>query len=98
MDHNIYGHDQVVISGQLNYSDPEVQAGILDTLESLENTTFIDPTYTESWLRDFLDYVDRNKDYVPIDISTEAKFIQSLNEVKSKQKSHYKVGSKQGFI
>ena len=72
---------QVVISGQYDYSSPEVQEGLLRLLSQLENTTFIDPLYTESWLRDFLDYVRRNQDYTPIDISNEALFIEALNSV-----------------
>ena len=40
---------QVVVSGQLNYSDPRVQNELEDLLSSLENTTYIDPIYTESW-------------------------------------------------
>lgn len=73
---------QVVISGHYDYSSRQVQEGLLQLLSALENTTFIDPFYTESWLRDFLDYVRRNKDYSPIDISTEQAFIESLNAVK----------------
>jgi hypothetical protein len=71
----------VVISGFHDYSLPEVQEGMERLLSQLENTTFIDPLYTESWLRDFLDYVRRNKDYSPIDISDEQKFIKNLNSV-----------------
>ncbi len=32
-------------------------------------------------LRDFTDYVKRNEEFTPIDISTEEKFIKSLNSV-----------------
>ena len=71
----------MVISGEYNYSSPQVQEGLERLLVQLENTTYIDPFYTESWLREFLDYVRRNKDYSPIDISTEASFIEALNSV-----------------
>ena len=54
---------QVVVSGALDYSKPEVQADMEALLSRLENTTYIDPLYTESWLRSFLDYVERWKDY-----------------------------------
>ena len=70
-----------MISGVYDYSSPEVQEGLERLILQLENTTFIDPFYTESWLREFLDYVRRNKDYSPIDISTEASFIEALNSV-----------------
>ena len=71
----------MVISGVYDYSSPEVQEGLERLILQLENTTFIDPFYTESWLREFLDYVRRNKDYSPIDISNEASFIEALNSV-----------------
>ena len=51
-------------------------------MRKLENTTFIDPGYSESWLRDFLDFVDRNRDYEPIDISGEQIFIDNLERVR----------------
>ena len=76
-----YFYLQVVISGPYNYSSPKVQEGLERLLSELENTTYIDPLYTESWLRDFLDYVRRNQDYSPIDISNEKAFIEALNVV-----------------
>lgn len=50
-------------------------------LRDFEATPYIDRTYTESWLRDFLDFVERNRDYSDIDISDELKFISTLEEV-----------------
>ena len=70
-----------MISGVYDYSSPEVQEGLERLILQLENTTYIDPFYTESWLREFLDFVRRNKDYNPIDISSEASFIEALNSV-----------------
>lgn len=70
-----------MISGVYDYSSPEVQEGLERLILQLENTTYIDPFYTESWLREFLDYVRRNKDYSPMNISTEASFIGALNTV-----------------
>ena len=74
----------MVISGQLDYSSPEVQAGLEDLLMQLENTTYIDPIYTESWLRSFLDYVERWRDYPDYDqlkTDTEQNFIRTLKDV-----------------
>ena len=42
---------QVVVSGVVDYSDKKVQKEMEELLRGLENTTFIDPLYTESWLR-----------------------------------------------
>ena len=72
---------KVVVSGRLDYSNPEVQADIEDLMQKLENTTFIDATYSESWLRDFVSYVERNKEYVPIDVGNESSFIQSVKDI-----------------
>ena len=84
---------KVIINGILDYSDPEVQADVDHVMRKLENTTFIDPAYSESWLRDFLDFVDRNKDYEPIDISGEQIFIDNLERV-CKQKLVWNTNSK----
>ena len=42
---------KVVVSGVVDYSDKKVQEEMEELLGALENTTFIDPLYTESWLR-----------------------------------------------
>ena len=72
-----------MISGHLDYSDPVIQSDLENLMRQLESTTFIDPVYSESWLRDLLDYVDRNKDYDDtLDISSEDKFVDVLNRVR----------------
>jgi hypothetical protein len=73
---------QVVISGQMNYSDPAVQAQVENLTQTFENTTYISsPLYTESWLRSFVGYVHRNQDYLNVSIDTEDGFIRALKEV-----------------
>lgn len=74
----------VVVSGALDYSQIEVQQDMEDLLSKLENTTFIDPLYTESWLRSFLDYVERWKDYpdyYELKVDDEQNFIKTLKDV-----------------
>ena len=76
---------QVVVSGALDYSNPEVQKDMEELLSKLENTTYIDPLYTESWLRSFLDYVERWKDYpdyYELKVDNEQSFIKTLKEVR----------------
>ena len=73
----------MLVTGALDYSDPEVQNDMEWIMQKLENTTFIDHAYSESWLRDFLDFVDRNADYEPIDISNEQVFIDNLERVRN---------------
>ena len=75
---------QVVVSGSLDYSDPQIQSDMEDLVTPLENTTYIDPLYTESWLRSFLDYVDKWKDYpdyFELKVDNEQNFINSLKNV-----------------
>ena len=75
---------QVVVSGQLDYSDPEVQRDMEGLVQALENTTYIDPAYTESWLRSFMDYVTRWSDYPggpELRVDSEQNFITTLKDV-----------------
>ncbi|KAG8237793.1 hypothetical protein J437_LFUL015070 [Ladona fulva] len=49
---------QVIITGELNYSDPVIQQQIETLTQTFENTSFISsPLYTESWLRSFVGYL-----------------------------------------
>ncbi|KAJ4445222.1 hypothetical protein ANN_07023 [Periplaneta americana] len=73
---------QVIISGQLNYSDPMVQTQVENLTQTFENTSYISsPLYTESWLRSFVGYVHRNQDYLNVSIDTEDDFIRTLKEL-----------------
>lgn len=49
---------QVVLTGDLDYSDSAVQQAIENFTLSLESTTYTSSNYTESWLRDFLSLKD----------------------------------------
>jgi hypothetical protein len=73
---------QVIISGELNYSDPVIQAQVENLTQTFENTTYISsPLYTESWLRSFVGYIHRNQEYLNVSIDTEESFIKTLKEV-----------------
>nr|XP_026495368.1 patched domain-containing protein 3 isoform X2 [Vanessa tameamea] len=73
---------QVVISGNYNYSDPKIQDEVEILTQRLENTSYISNSlYTESWLRTFVNYVERNNDYLNVSIDTEEDFIQNLKEL-----------------
>jgi hypothetical protein len=73
---------QVIITGDLNYSDPITQMQIEDLMQKLENTSYItSPLYSESWLRSFISYVDRNNDYLNLTLDSEQAFIDALKEV-----------------
>ena len=71
----------VVISGpQLDFSRAETQHQIEDITRAFENSVYIDQNLTQNWLRDFLDYVDRNKGYsdVHLPVNTEQEFAETL--------------------
>jgi hypothetical protein len=49
---------------------------------TLEESKYISaPIYTESWLRGFLSYINRNDDYLNVTINNETSFIETLKEV-----------------
>lgn len=74
---------QVIISGELNYSDPLIQEQVENLTQTFEASPYISsPLYTESWLRSFVSYVHRNQDYLNVTIDTEETFIKTLNEVR----------------
>lgn len=71
-----------MVAGDLNYSDPIVQMQIEDVMQQLENTSYVtSPLYSESWLRSFLSYVERNNDYLNLTLDNEQDFIDALKEV-----------------
>lgn len=73
---------QVLITGDLNYSDPSTQWKIEQITEQLENTSYVTSSlYTESWLRTFLSFVERNNDFLNVTIDNELDFIAALREV-----------------
>lgn len=75
---------QVIVSGEMDYSDPFVQQQIENLTQTFENTSYISsPLYTESWLRSFLQYAERNEDYLNITLKTEQGFTSALKEVKN---------------
>lgn len=72
---------QVIITGDLNYSDPITQMKIEDVMQQLENTSYVTSSiYTESWLRTFLSFAERS-DYLNMTVGSEADFIEALKEV-----------------
>lgn len=75
---------QVIVTGDLNYSDTNTQDKIENLVHSLENTSYVTSSlYTESWLRSFLSFVERNNDFLNITINTELDFIDALKEVRA---------------
>lgn len=79
---------QVVLVGELNYSDPNTQMEIEKLTETLENTSYVTSSlYTESWLRSYLSFLERNSEHLNVTIDSEQDFIDVLKEVSLLQ--HY---------
>lgn len=74
--------DQVIVSGELNYSDPNTQNDIEELTQTFENSTFVSNSlYTESWVRSFTSYIRRNGEDLNVTIDTEEDFISTLKSV-----------------
>ncbi|XP_027847428.2 patched domain-containing protein 3 [Aphis gossypii] len=73
---------QVIISGELDYWDVDVQNQIENLTKTFENSSFISsPLYTESWVRSFVNYVNRNQEELNVTIDTRETFLQTLNDL-----------------
>ena len=74
----------VVITGpNLDFSLDETQKRLDVILNTLEDSKYIDKSLTHNWLKDFLDYVDRNKGYsdIQLPIDTQQNFADTLKNV-----------------
>lgn len=73
---------QVIISEELDYWDVEVQNQIENLTKTFESSPYISsPLYTESWVRSFVNYVNRNQDELNVTIDTKESFLKTLNDV-----------------
>lgn len=101
---------QVILTGDLNYSDPNTQYEIEKLMEAFENTSYVTSSlYTESWLRAFLEFLDRNQEFLNITINSEQDFIDAMKTVNMSTPSscvylllienyrNYRTGSSLGF-
>ncbi|EDV59834.1 patched domain-containing protein 3 [Drosophila erecta] len=72
---------QVIIAGPLNYSDPIVQEQVENLTSTLEHTSYVTSRrYTESWLRSFLSFLDRNNELLNVTVDDEQEFIDAVKE------------------
>jgi len=63
----------------------EVQDQIENLTKTFESSQFISsPLYTESWVRSFVNYVNRNQEELNVTIDTKESFLQTLNDVRFK--------------
>jgi len=76
---------QVIVAGDYNYSSPIIQEQVENLTKSLEESEYISsPLYTESWLRSFVGYINRNQEFLNVTIDTEESFIDTLKKVRLK--------------
>lgn len=69
----------------MDYWDVDIQNEIENLTKTFENSTFISsPLYTESWVRSFVNYVNRNQEELNVTIDTRETFLQTLNDVRLK--------------
>ena len=72
----------VMITGEnIDYADKGIQAKMEEITQTFENSTYISGAMTNSWLRDFLGFIDRNRGWysdVDINIDTEETFVTTL--------------------
>ena len=50
-------------------------------MHDFESSEYIDGTVTQSWLRDFLSYAERNSDLPQVNIDDEVNFARTLKDV-----------------
>lgn len=80
---------QVVITGELDYSNKTTQSKVENMMKDFENSKYCTGEFTESWLRNFLTFVNRSQDIFNWDISDEQKFVTTLTEEYVTPKSFY---------
>ena len=73
----------VILTGEIDFSQPETQKRIETMMTAFENSTYIKPSLSTSWLRDFLGYVESSRGYGDTDLSivTEQDFVTTLRDV-----------------
>lgn len=73
---------QVILEGDYDFSSPDFQAKVETLLQTFENSSFVEEKfYTESWLRDFTEFVDLNSGFFPMNLSTPEAWTQTAREV-----------------
>lgn len=77
-----------MVSGKYDYNNPVIQEQMENLTRSLEASKYISsaPIYTESWLRNFLSYVNSSES--DVDIKNEKNFIKELKETLSPTSSY----------
>ena len=72
----------MIFTNELIYSDPKVRHQILKLHEQFEDLDIVaEKIYTESWLRGWYDFIDKNNDFIKVDLSNETDFVVKLQEV-----------------
>ena len=76
-----YPINVMLTGGDIFYSEKRTQDRIEKLMQTFENSSYIAETMSQSWLRDFLSFVERNKGYytdIDLSIQTENDFVNTL--------------------
>ena len=74
----------MVFTGDLTYTDNETQRQIMSVLDQIEaHANIADPFYTESWLRSWNKFLDRNAIDFDINVTDDKSFIDNLKDVRT---------------
>lgn len=72
---------QVIVEGDIIYSDPKTQEKLLDLEKKFENSRYgAESIYSQFWLRSFLKRMERRKDWKKA-ITDEKSFVKVVKEV-----------------
>jgi hypothetical protein len=72
-----------MIKGDVDYSNKSVQETVNRMLDGLERSKFFrDSLYTQSWLRNYLSFMDSSAHFLSLDTSDEQGFIRALKSVR----------------
>lgn len=73
---------QVVVEGEMNYFSESTQEKVERLLQTFENSTYVEEKfYTESWLRDWTDFLLTSSDILGLNITNYQQWRKELKSV-----------------
>lgn len=74
---------QVIVEGNIDYFEPQIQTDLENLLQTFENSTYVDTSfYTEAWLREWISFVKNNQEILELNVSTRDLWMSELKKVK----------------
>ena len=76
----------MIVQGKMDYSDPEVQRKVEHLLHTFENSTYIEGSfYTESWLREWVSFVETSAPLLDMNTSTPELWLDGYKTVRGQR-------------